>query len=138
MNRNVIFNLLLPLKSITMKNKKTLVLGASANPSRYSYMAINSLTRREHSVVAVGLKESEVAGVTIQTKLIPFTNVDTVTLYLNPQRQKEYYNYVIGLQPKRVIFNPGTENPEFYQLLKSNGIEVDVACTLILLSSGQY
>jgi hypothetical protein len=138
MNRNVIFNLLLPLKSITMKNKKTLVLGASANPSRYSYMAINSLTRREHSVVAVGLKESEVAGVTIQTKQIPFTNVDTVTLYLNPQRQKEYYNYVIGLQPKRVIFNPGTENPEFYQLLKSNGIEVDVACTLILLSSGQY
>ncbi|HEU0137789.1 MAG TPA: CoA-binding protein [Flavobacterium sp.] len=121
-----------------MKNKKTLVLGASANPSRYSYMAINSLTRREHSVVAVGLKESEVAGVTIQTKQIPFTNVDTVTLYLNPQRQKEYYNYVIGLQPKRVIFNPGTENPEFYQLLKSNGIEVDVACTLILLSSGQY
>ena len=138
MNRNVLFNLLLPLKSITMKNKKTLVLGASANPSRYSYMAINSLTRREHSVVAVGLKESEVAGVTIQTKQIPFTNVDTVTLYLNPQRQKEYYNYVIGLQPKRVIFNPGTENPEFYQLLKSNGIEVDVACTLILLSSGQY
>lgn len=121
-----------------MKNKKTLVLGASANPSRYSYMAINSLTRREYPVVAVGLKESEVAGVTIQTKQVPFTNVHTVTLYLNPQRQREYYNYILSLEPKRVIFNPGTENPEFYQLLRSNGIEVDVACTLILLSSNQY
>ncbi|MBF6608395.1 MAG: CoA-binding protein [Flavobacterium sp.] len=120
------------------KNKKTLVLGASANPARYSYMAINALTRREHSVVAVGLKEAEVAGVKIQTKQGPFTNIDTVTLYLNPQRQKEYYNYIIGLEPKRVVFNPGTENPEFYQLLRANGIEVDVACTLILLSSGQY
>ncbi len=120
------------------RNKKTLVLGASANPSRYSYMAINALTRREHPVVAVGLKEAEVAGVKIQTKQVPFTNVDTVTLYLNPQRQKEYYNYILGLEPKRVIFNPGTENPEFYQLLRANGVEVEVACTLILLSSGQY
>jgi predicted CoA-binding protein len=121
-----------------MKNKKTLVLGASANPSRYSFMAINSLVRREHSVVAIGQKEGEVAGVKIQTKQIPFTNVDTVTLYLNPQRQKEYYNYIVGLAPKRVIFNPGTENPEFYQLLKINNIEVEVACTLIMLSTQQY
>jgi len=121
-----------------MKNKKTLVLGASANPQRYSYMAINSLTMREHSVVAIGQKEAEVAGVKIQTKQIPFTNIDTVTLYLNPQRQKDYYNYIIGLKPKRVIFNPGTENPEFYQLLKVNTIEVEVACTLVMLSMRQY
>ena len=121
-----------------MKTKKTLVLGASTNPQRYSYMAINSLTMREHPVVAIGQREGEVAGVKIQTKQIPFTNVDTVTLYLNPQRQKEYYNYIIGLTPKRVIFNPGTENPEFFQLLKLNNIEVEVACTLIMLSTRQY
>lgn len=118
--------------------KKTLVLGASANPARYSYMAINRLTTYNHPVVAVGLKEAEVAGVKIQTKQVPFTNVDTVTLYLNPQRQKEYYNYITSLQPKRVIFNPGTENPELYQLLLANGIQVEVACTLVMLSVGQY
>jgi len=121
-----------------MKNKKTLVLGASANPSRYSNMAINRLVSYDQPVVAVGLKEAEVAGVKIQTKQVPFTNVDTVTLYLNPQRQKEYYNYITGLQPKRVIFNPGTENPELYQLLKANGVKVEVACTLVMLSTGQY
>lgn len=121
-----------------MKNKKTLVLGASTNPSRYSFMAINSLVRHEQSVVAVGLKEGEVAGVKIQTKQIPFTNIDTVTLYLNPQRQRDYYNYIVSLQPKRVIFNPGTENPEFYQLLRVNNIQVEVACTLVLLSTRQF
>lgn len=121
-----------------MKAKKTLVLGASANPARYSYMAINRLVSFEQPVVAVGLKEAEVAGVKIQTKQVPFTNIHTITLYLNPLRQKEYYNYITALQPKRVIFNPGTENPEFYQLLKANGIKVEVACTLVLLSTGQY
>lgn len=121
-----------------MKAKKTLVLGASANPARYSYMAINRLVQFEQPVVAIGLKEAEVAGVKIQTKQVPFTNIHTITLYLNPLRQKEYYNYITALQPKRVIFNPGTENPEFYQLLKANGIKVEVACTLVLLSTGQY
>lgn len=121
-----------------MKNKKTLVLGASGNPSRYSYMAIKKLVTHEQSAVAIGLKEDEVAGVKIHTKQLPLTNIDTVTLYLNPQRQREYYNYIIGLQPKRVIFNPGTENPEFYQLLRQNKIEVEIACTLVLLSMNQY
>ncbi|MDI1254490.1 MAG: CoA-binding protein [Flavobacterium sp.] len=121
-----------------MKNKKTLVIGASTNPARYSFMAINSLVKWEHSVVAIGQKEGEVAGVKIQTKQIPFTNIDTVTLYLNLQHQKDYYNYIVGLQPKRVVFNPGTENPEFYQLLKLNGIEAEVACTLVLLQTKQY
>jgi len=121
-----------------MKNKKTLVLGASANPSRYSNMAINRLVNHGHSVVGIGLKEEEVAGVKIQTKQIPLKNIDTITLYMNPQRQREYYNYITGIQPKRVIFNPGTENPELYQLLKANGIEVEVACTLVMLSTGQY
>lgn len=121
-----------------MKNKKTLVLGASENPSRYSNMAIHRLVDSEHSVVAIGQKEGEVEGVKIQTKQVPFTNVHTVTLYLNPSRQRDYYNYVVGLQPKRVIFNPGTENPEFYQLLKLNNIQVEIACTLVLLSMRQY
>lgn len=101
-------------------------------------MAIRSLAAKEHSVVAIGLKEEEVLGIKIQTKQIPFTNIDTVTLYLNPQRQRDYYNYVVSLAPKRVIFNPGTENPEFYQLLRVNGIKVEVACTLVMISTGQY
>jgi len=121
-----------------MRNKKTLVLGASENTARYSNMAIHKLIGSEHAVVAIGQKEGEVEGVKIQTKQVPFTNVHTVTLYLNPQRQRDYYNYIVGLQPKRVVFNPGTENPEFYQLLKLNNIEVEVACTLVLLSMKQY
>lgn len=121
-----------------MKHKKTLVLGASENPMRYSYLAINSLVRREHPVVAVGLKEADVAGIKILTTPAPFAEVDTVTLYLNPQRQKQYYDYIVGLKPNRVIFNPGTENPELYQLLRDNNIEVEVACTLVMLSTNQY
>ncbi len=121
-----------------MKNKKTLVLGASGNPVRYSNIAINKLIENNQSVVAIGQKEIIVAGVKVQTKQVPFTGIDTVTLYLNPQRQRDYYNYIISLSPKRVIFNPGTENPEFYQLLKSNNIQVEIACTLVLLTTGQY
>lgn len=121
-----------------MKTKKTLVLGATTRHDRYAYLAINKLVESGHPVVAIGIQEGEVAGVKIQTKQVPFTNVDTVTLYLNPVRQREYYNYLIGLKPKRIIFNPGTENPEFYQLLRANNIKVDVACTLVLLSIEQY
>lgn len=121
-----------------MKQKKTLVLGASENPMRYSYLAINSLVHRDHPVVAVGLKEASVAGIKILTTAAPFSEVDTVTLYLNPQRQKQYYDYIIGLKPNRVIFNPGTENPELYSLLRENNIEIEVACTLVMLSTNQY
>ena len=121
-----------------MKNKKTLVLGASANPARYSCMAIKKLVNHDYPVVGIGLKEEEVSGIKIHTKQLPLTNIDTVTLYLNPSRQRDYYNYIIELEPKRVIFNPGTENPEFYQLLRQNKIEVEVACTLVMLSMNQY
>ena len=121
-----------------MKNKKTLVLGATARADKYANIAINKLVDGGHSVVAIGQQTGEVAGVKIQTKTVPVKNIDTVTLYLNPKNQREYYNYIIEAQPKRVIFNPGTENPEFYQLLKSNNIEVEVACTLVLLSTNQY
>ena len=121
-----------------MKNKKTLVLGATTKPERYAYLAINKLVEKGHSVIAIGQNAGEVAGINIRTKNIPLSNINTVTLYLNPARQRDYYNYIIETKPKRVIFNPGTENPEFYQLLQSNGIKVEVACTLVLLATNQY
>ena len=88
--------------------------------------------------MAFGLRKGSVSGVEIATELEAYEDVDTVTLYLNPKRQKDYYNYIIGLKPKRVIFNPGTENPEFYEMLKANEIASEVACTLVLLSTNQY
>lgn len=121
-----------------MEKKKTLVLGASVNPARYSNMAINRLVTYNHPVEAVGLRKGVVAGIDIVTTKEPFIDIDTVTLYLNPKRQEEYYDYILSLQPKRVIFNPGTENAAFMQLLRSNNIEVEVACTLIMLGSNQY
>jgi hypothetical protein len=121
-----------------MKNKKTLVLGASAKPEKYAYKAISLLVEKGHSVLAIGQNAGEVAGVKIQTKAIPLKNIDTVSLYLNPTRQRDYYNYIVEAKPKRVIFNPGTENPEFQQLLELNNIEVEVACTLVLLTINQY
>ena len=121
-----------------MKNKKTVVLGASTKPDRYAYKAITMLLEKGHSVLAIGQNTGEVAGVKIYTKAIPLKNIDTITLYLNPTRQRDYYNYIVEAKPKRVIFNPGTENPEFYQLLKLNNIKVEVACTLVLLTTNQY
>ena len=121
-----------------MKNKKTLVLGASLKPERYAFKAITMLVEKGHSVIAIGPNMGEVAGISIRTKNIPLSNIHTVTLYINPLRQRDYYNYIIETKPKRVIFNPGTENPEFYQLLQSNGIKVEVACTLVLLTTNQY
>jgi predicted CoA-binding protein len=88
--------------------------------------------------VAIGMREGLVDDVKIHKELIPFQGIDTVTLYLNAQRQPQYYDYIIGLKPERVIFNPGTENPEFYKLLKENKIKSEVACTLVLLGTNQY
>ncbi|MBH2004414.1 MAG: CoA-binding protein [Sphingobacteriia bacterium] len=118
--------------------KKTLVLGASENPERYSNMAIQRLTAHAHPVVAVGRKAGEVNGIPIITTPPNEQGVDTVTLYLNPVAQKDYYNYIVSLHPKRIIFNPGTENEELVQLAKENGIEAVEACTLVMLSTGQY
>jgi predicted CoA-binding protein len=117
---------------------KTLVLGASLKPNRYSNYAIQRLVAHDYEVVAIGLKEGIVDGVTIDIELKAYKDIDTVTLYLNAKRQQEYYDYIIGLKPKRVIFNPGTENPEFFQLLKENNIDFEIACTLVLLSTNQY
>jgi predicted CoA-binding protein len=118
--------------------KNTLVIGASLKPERYSNMAINRLRNYSHDVKAFGLREGEVNDVNIDTELLDYDAIDTVTLYLNPKRQETYYDYIIGLKPKRVIFNPGTENPELYKLLIENNIEFEVACTLVLLATDQY
>ncbi|MBL7702585.1 MAG: CoA-binding protein [Ferruginibacter sp.] len=121
-----------------MEKKKTLVLGASDNPSRYSYVAINRLKNNQHPVVAIGKKKGTVSGIAIETGKIPAEGIDTVTLYLNPAHQKQYYDYIISLHPKRIIFNPGTENDELAALAVSNHIEPVEACTLVMLSTGQY
>jgi predicted CoA-binding protein len=121
-----------------MKNKKTLVLGATTKPERYAFRAINALVEKGHTVLAIGQNTGEVAGVKIYTKAIPVKNIDTITLYLNPARQRDYYNYIVEAQPRRVIFNPGSENPELYQLLELNNIKAEVACTLVLLATNQY
>jgi len=118
--------------------KKTLVVGASLKPNRYSNIAIKRLRENNVETVAFGLKEGTVEDVPIDTKLMPHANVHTVTLYLNPQRQKPYYDYIIGLKPKRIIFNPGTENIEFQNILKQEGIAFEEACTLVLLSINKY
>src|ERR1700759_81408 len=98
-------------------SKKTLVLGASANPSRYSYLAINRLREHRHPVVAIGRTTANVADVPVQSTPGPIPDLDTVTLYLNPANQKNYYDYILDQRPKRVIFNPGAENPEFEKKL---------------------
>lgn len=121
-----------------LMNKTTLVMGASTNPSRYSNMAIKKLRNAQVDVKAFGLKKGEVVDVSIDTEPIDYDSIDTVTLYLAAKNQPEYYNYIIGLQPRRVIFNPGTENPDFYKILKANDIESEVACTLVLLGTNQY
>jgi predicted CoA-binding protein len=121
-----------------INEKKTLVLGASENPSRYSYMAMNRLQAQKHPVIAVGRKDGEVAGMSISKSPVREEGIDTITLYLNPTHQKEYYDYILGLQPKRIIFNPGTENPELMKMARDKGIEPVVACTLVMLATGQY
>lgn len=119
-------------------SKKTVVLGASDNPARYSYLAVNKLRAHNHPVVAIGNKAGEVGDVSI-TKERPLLNdIDTVTLYLNPQNQKQYYDYIFSLHPKRIIFNPGTENEELEKLAAEKGIKPIEACTLVMLSTGQY
>ena len=118
--------------------KKTLVMGASLKPERYSNIAINRLKNYNHDVKAFGLKAGVVNSVTIDTDLLPYDAIDTITLYLNPKRQKAYYDYIISLKPSRVIFNPGTENLDFYEVLNENDIEYEIACTLVLLSTAQY
>lgn len=121
-----------------MEQKKTLVLGASENTSRYSNKAVKSLNAHGYEVVAIGRKKGSIDNTEIITETPDWDDVHTVTLYLNPENQKPYYDYILKLKPKRVIFNPGTENEELERKVASAGINTLEACTLVLLSTGQY
>ena len=118
--------------------KRTLVIGASDNPERYSFLAIRQLKKHGHEVAAIGAKTGEAEGVPILTGKPALEGIETVTLYINPFRQEEYYDYILELKPKRLIFNPGTENYAFMHRAKLEGVEVLDACTLVMLSTGQY
>lgn len=117
---------------------KTLVLGASLKTNRYSNMAVIRLQDHNIETEAFGVKKGNIREVQIKTNFSGFQNIHTVTLYVGTGHQPDYYGKILQLKPKRVIFNPGTENPEFYKILKDNEIEVEVACTLVLLSTNQY
>jgi hypothetical protein len=120
------------------QEKKTVILGASDNPARYSYLALRKLVAHNHPVIAIGKKEGKVDGVPIKKDHVLDGGVDTVTLYLNPKNQVEYYDYILDLKPKRIIFNPGTENDVLIQKARENDIEPFIGCTLVMLSTGQY
>lgn len=118
--------------------KTTVVIGASENPERYSNRVVRMLHRQNIPVVAIGIKEGEIDGVKIQTGFPKIKNVDTVTLYVGAKNQPQYYDYILSLKPERVIFNPGAENPEFEKIVSEKGIEVLEACTLTMLTVGNY
>ncbi len=121
-----------------MNKPTTLVIGASENPNRYSNMAIKMLRKHDYPVKALGLREGKVLDVEIKKPGFEFKDIDTVTLYVGPQNQPAYYDYILNLKPRRVIFNPGTENLAFEKALTNAGIETEQACTLVLLSTGAY
>ncbi len=117
---------------------KTVVIGASPNASRYSNRAVNNLLDKNHEVIPLGIREGEIAGLKIITDRPDLQDVHTVTMYVGAKIQPEWYDYIIELNPKRVIFNPGTENSEFENMLSDKGIEVLENCTLVLLSLGHF
>ncbi|HRJ31869.1 MAG TPA: CoA-binding protein [Cyclobacteriaceae bacterium] len=119
---------------------KTVIVGATPNPARYAYMAADMLTEYEHEIVPIGIKKGELFGKEILNirERPPIKDVDTITLYIGPDHQPEWYTYLIGLKPRRIIFNPGTENYEFEKLAVENNIEPVEACTLVMLRTGQY
>lgn len=119
-------------------SKKTLVMGASENPARYSFLAVNRLLTAGYPVVAIGRKPGKIKQVNIETGMPDFKDIDTITVYLSEKNQQQYTDYFLQLKPKRIIFNPGAENPLLFNLCKQHGIEPLEACTLVLLSSGQY
>jgi len=121
-----------------MANKKTLILGATPNSGRYAYLAANRLVSHGHDIINVGIKKGEVAGVPIEPAEDIHPDVDTITLYVGPQNQPPLYDYILNTKPKRIIFNPGTENSELQRKAREQGIETLYACTLVMLSTGQY
>ncbi|MAS52487.1 MAG: CoA-binding protein [Flavobacteriales bacterium] len=118
--------------------KNTLIIGATPNKERYAYKAAERLTNLGHQIFLFGIKKGNVCGKPIINDWEEFKNIDTVTLYVGPLRQKDYIDKIISIKPKRVIFNPGTENPEFQSRLSKAGIQYEEACTLVLLSLNKY
>ncbi len=118
--------------------KKTLVLGASPNPIRFSHKAVKSLVRHGHEVVPIGIREGDIMWQKIIVGKPKLNDIHTVTLYLNPTNQKEYYDYILEIKPKRIIFNPGSENQELIEIAMKREIEVSIACTLIMLNTNRY
>lgn len=117
---------------------KTLVLGASPNSQRFSYKAVKSLVRHGYEVVAVGIRDGEIGDIKIHTDNPHFDDIDTITMYVGPKNQKNLYDYIFSLNPKRIIFNPGAENFELDKLARDRGIKVIEACTLVMLNNGNY
>jgi predicted CoA-binding protein len=117
---------------------KVLILGASANPTRFSHKAIKSLLRRNYNVVAIGLAHDTVDSVTIETDMLPFTGIDTILVYLSAENQVEYYNYMLSLNPRRIIMNPGANNPEFEEMAKKKGISVVNDCGLVMINTNKF
>lgn len=118
--------------------KKTLVLGASENPERYSYRAVEKLKANGHEVIAVGIKPGNINATLIHSDKKIFIGIDTISLYVGSKNQSEWIDYIFSLNPKRIIFNPGTENAELEQIAKNKGIVTEIACTLVMLSLGNY
>lgn len=127
-----------PAETGTRQKTKTLVMGATPNPSRYAYLAVERLVAKGHPVLAVGRKKGEVAGIPIQQEFPADRDIHTVTMYLNAANQKMYHDQILGARPKRIIFNPGAENPVLQNLAAAEGIQVELACTLVMLVSGAY
>ena len=121
-----------------MADKKTLILGATPDATRYAYLAANRLAGYGHSIVNVGIKTGVVAGIPIEKPETIHTDIDTVTLYVGTHNQPPLYNYILDTKPRRIIFNPGTENAELRRMANEKGIVTENACTLVLLSIGQY
>ena len=119
-------------------NKKTLILGATPDEGRYASLAAKRLVSRGHTIVNVGIRTGEVAGVPIEKPETIHKDIDTITLYVGPRNQERLYDYILNTHPKRIIFNPGTENPELSRKANQQGIATENACTLVLLSIGQY
>lgn len=143
MNLNNLFsvhcgNQVLIIMSEKSESFTTLVYGASLKPFRYSHRAINILNNQGFPVIALGLKEGVIHGQKVLTGHPEIDNIHTITMYLNAQNQMEHYDYILSLKPKRIIFNPGAENPELSKLARAKGIYTENACSLVLLSIGEF
>lgn len=119
-------------------SERVLVIGASDKPERYSYKATRMLLDHGHEPILMSNKNGSLFDIDFIEPMTALSDIDTVTMYVSAKLQGPYYDYLYHLKPKRVIFNPGTENPELKSILESRGIQYEEACTLVMLSTGQF